>query len=463
MRTLCLMRNMSYFANLRCVCCFAANFVCDFHVFTLLINLMLERLVLVGGLKKYAALRLQPRCALADHLNHKSLQKLIADEDFCRHLPKKCKDQFAELLLGLSDAGDPRKTASEIIAELEQKFSEDGKIFSSVPEMADTSLCQSDMDFQHSFGPHDFEASDKTVQTEASDIVSCIHSIDKLCLQFDRQSLKSAEVDMKLLLSSGLSASYLTSVGFTSDDLREAGYEEAGGTSTGLSARVVNPPDAELVAWQICDEQLHHITNVMQRLCHGSHDSLSSEQLEQSKSFLREDTPPMLVHPDRCKVFLRSGLCMALGCAVEKLIEARAWFFARRAANVKEYELQIDQASLMQDPSQTVQTFVTSFGFTEEQVLHAMMLCDGDADSALMYLTTADVAALNVGPISRKGHYNLQRNIGGTGRTVSQETTRAHEVKMQQISHLLRRIDVMESMIVLILEQIAAVGRFSST
>jgi hypothetical protein len=383
---------------------------------------------------------------------------VIADEDFCRHLPKKCKDQFAELLFGLSDAGDPKKTASEIIAELKQKFSEDDRIFSSVPEVADSSLSQSAMDIRHSLGPHDdVDASDKIVHTEASEIVSCIHSIDKLCLRFDKQSLESALVDIKSLLSSGFTALYLKTVGFTSEELEEASFDDATATSIECSAKELIPPDPEVFAWQICDSQLQHIINVMQGLCHGSNELLSVEQVEQSKSFLREDRPPMLVHADRCKVFLRSGLCMALGCAVEKLIEARAWFLSRQMANVRERELLLDQACLMQDVSQTVQAFV-DFGFTEEQVLQAMMLCDGDADAALNYLTNADLSVISLDPISRKGHYKLQRNVVGTARTLAQEVTRAHEVKLQQITRLLQRIDVMESMIVLILEQCAVVG-----
>ena len=87
-----------------------------------------------------------------------------------------------------------------------------------------------------------------------------------------------------------------------------------------------------------------------------------------------------------------------------------------------------------------------------------MNCCDGDMEDALNLLTNPDIGQLQLNPISRKGFQTLRSNIGRTARTAAEEMTLAHNVKMQQIEDLLQQITVMESMIVLIVQQCAAVG-----
>jgi hypothetical protein len=415
------------------------------------------RLCLAGGFKQYGHMRDFFRNRLANHVNQEKLVALIGDENFCRHLNKKHRDQFAELLLLLSeDKKDPNKSPSEIFAHLLKKLREDEKIFSCLPD-ANLDVSDSVMSQSFSFMKLDDGLATPRVQNDALEVISRIDRIRTLCLRFDAQLLKSADCDAKKLQTLGFSAFALGNAGFTSDELAKAGFEEAERTSAECAVQESKPRDPEAFSWHVCAGQLQQITDLMQGLCQKSDECPSPEDAQNSNSFVREDKLPLLVHPDTCKVFLSFGLFTSLGYAVEELIAARAFLLDRQTTIKKEHALAMDQAHVMQHADHAVQAII-GMGFEEPQVLEAINLCDGDMDDALNLLTNPDIGQLHLNPISRKGFQTLRSNIGSTARTAAQEKTFDHNDKMQQIECLLQLINVMESMIVLILEQCAVVG-----
>jgi hypothetical protein len=423
----------------------------------------LLRLCLAGGFEQYGRMRDFPRNLLANFfLDQKNLEKLIVDKNFCRHLNKKHRGQFAELLRRLSeDKKDPNKSPSEIFAHLLQELREDDKIFSCLPD-ANHDVSDSDMSQSFSFMTLDDGLdglATPRVKTDAKAVISSIDRIELLCLRFDAQLLKSAEppYDAKCLRTLGFSAFELGNAGFTSDELTKAGFAEAERTSSECTVHESKPGDPEAFSWVVCANQLQQITELMQGLCQKSNECSSPEDAQSSNSFVREDKLPLLMHPETCKVFLKFGLFRSLGDAVEKLISARTFLLTRQTTIEKEHALAMDQAHVMQHADHAVQAII-GMGFEEPQVLEAINCCDGDMEDALNLLTNPDIGQLHLNPISRKGFQTLRSNIGRTARTAAEEMALAHEVKMQQIENLLEQIDVMESMIVLIVQQCAVVG-----
>ena len=421
------------------------------------------RLCLAGGFKQYGRMRDILRNLLKNFfLDQKNLEKLIVDKNFCRHLNEKHRGQFAELLLRLSeDKKDPNESPSEIFAHLLQNLRGDEKIFSCLPD-ADHDVSDSDMSQSFSFMTLDDGLdglATPRVKTDAKAVISRIDRIGLLCLRFDAQLLKSSEppYDAKRLQTLGFSAFELGNAGFTSDELTKARVEEAERTSSECTVQESKPRDPEAFSWIICADQLQQITDLMQGLCQKSNECSSPEDAQSSNSFVREDKLPLLMHPETCKVFLKFGLFNSLGDAVEKLISARTFLLTRQTTIKKEHALAMDQAHVMQHADHAVQAII-GMGFEEPQVLEAIKCCDGDMEDALNLLTNPDIGQLQLNPISRKGFQTLRSNIGRTARTAAEEMTLAHNDKMQQIEDLLQQIGVMESMIVLIVQQCAVVG-----
>jgi hypothetical protein len=277
----------------------------------------------------------------------KNLQRILSEEDFCQHLPTNFRDHFKNLLLGLWDSED-----SSEYPTLKDLLNLSEGIFSSVPDVNDMIQSVTDLSTSDHFylGPNDVsdasEPDKKTslsaVEAKASEIISSIsNTIRTLCLRFDAASLDSACVGTARLLENGFSASTMKSFGFTSEQLKKLGFDEANdgrsssAFSSAVSACMCSPHSAELdpeeFAWRICAEQMQSVTKTMQRLCEKCVDCPSPDHLETSKSFFQEDKrKPVLLHPDTCKVFFRNNLCDCLGSAVNELFEARKHLTKRR-------------------------------------------------------------------------------------------------------------------------------------
>jgi hypothetical protein len=295
------------------------------------------RLVLVGG-SKYSGIREIRRIDLKQRLGFgKNLQRILSEEDFCQHLPSICRDHFKNLLLDLWDSEDCSKYPT-----LKDLLNLSEGIFSSVPDVDEMIQSATDLSTSKHFysGPADLsDASEpdkrkslKAVEVEALEIISSIsNTIRTLCLCFEFASLDSACVGTARLIENGFSASTMKSFGFTSEQLKKLGFEEA---DDGCSACMCAPHSADLdpeeFAWQICAEQLQRVTETMQRLC-GKCDGCSSpDHLETSKSFFKEDKKPVLLHAGTCKVFLRNNLLDCLGIAANELCKAREYLTRRR-------------------------------------------------------------------------------------------------------------------------------------
>ncbi len=205
-------------------------------------------------------------------------------------------------------------------------------------------------------------------------------------------------------------------------------------------------------------DQLHEVSKAMQSLCQKCHNHPSQEQQEQSKRFLQEDKQLMLVHPDACRVFFRAGFCHALGVAVENLIAIRNLLTTQKSEIEREFQLQWDQACALQGAPQIVQALVDTGCGTESQVIAAMALCDNDADAALIFLTSANLDEIK---LSRDQKYQLQSKISIKANDDRQKMKNVFDEKLRQISESVERVDVIEGLIALILEQCAVVRPFA--
>ena len=249
-----------------------------------------------------------------------SLESILAEEGFCRHLPQACVGQFADVLRGLWDVkNDSRIPTYGALLQL--------PFFSSIyAQSLDVDLSESNMDMSmyqsgsvpHWLGPHggsdDSDVNIGEVQQAADELIFSIRSIEQLCLpcgpNLDEFSCENCAANLAIILKA-----METLVGCKSED--------------GLPSPV---------------------------------------QREHCKGFLREDKRLMLVHPETCKVFLRKDLCGALGCAVEKLIDVRKSLAAQLDAIENQHKLELEQAFAMQDAQKIVQHFVGIEVGTPEQV-----------------------------------------------------------------------------------------------
>jgi hypothetical protein len=378
-------------------------------------------------------------------LGRKGLEGIVSEKDFCRHLPKEYKNQFVELLLALWRAEDPLRTPT-FAALMKLPF------FATVPDV------DFGMDSQHFLGPHDSsDVFDPEVQKEAQRIISRIESIQNLCLHFGAPSLKNAGLDASMLLKKGFSVSALKAAGFTQEDVQEAGYGK--GDLEALECCEDDVSDPDRYAWLVCDRQLRDVKKAMKGLCEKRNDANSPERRESSKGFLQEDKQVMLVHPETCRVFLRYGICDALGRAVQKLIETRLNLQTRMSAITVKHNAEYDQACAMQDPGKIVRHFIGMECGTEAQVLRAMELCCGDVEAALTLLTSEpNLDDLDDETIrSRRSRYNLQRDISSMARFTAQGIVHAYKKNMEHLEGLFRSMDEIESLIMLIMEQCAVV------
>ena len=342
------------------------------------------------------------------------LERILAQKGFCRHLPTACIGQFADLLRGLWVKTEVEDDAIPTFGALLQL-----PFFSSVhAQRPDVDLSESNMDASqyqsgfvpHSLGPHDgcdgLDVNIFEVEKAADAFISSIRSVQKLCLPCG--------------------------------------------------------PNPDEFSREVCACELAAIIKAMQSLVGRDGDDMPSPvQREHCKGFLLEDKKLMLVHPETCKVFLRSDLCGALGFAVDKLVEVREKLAAELHAIERKHKLELEQACAMQDAHKIVQHFVGIQVGTEEQVLRALRLCEGDAEAALNLLTADDdlLKFDDAEILSRKDRYKLGRSISDMARFNAHGMIQVHQDKVNQFLGLLRQVDVIESLIVLILEQCAVVNK----
>jgi hypothetical protein len=366
---------------------------------------------LVGG-SKYQKERSLPRCHLAGHFGRTGLEKIVQADDFCHHLPLTCRRQFANLLLGLWGTVHPFETSSfGVLLKLSDGF------LSSVPDIPGLRDSVCDMtSSQHFLGAACDPASamvEPEVQKKANEILSCIRAIDKLCLCF-------RNVDTSVLEGS-------------SEQLKKPASKEDN-TPRSSSARQPDAAEAEQFAWAVCADQLERVTQIIENLCTSceSRDCQSPEHREASTSFVQDDKKLMLLHPGTCGIFLRSGLCRELGIAITKLIEARNYLNPKLE---RDREAQASPCCL--------------------QKLEDLLLKLHDANACKAFL---QANCCHTGSAVKKfiaTRENLKAQTSGTEREA--RVSDSSELVLEGPSGLLRRIDKIESLIMLILEQCAVV------
>jgi hypothetical protein len=160
------------------------------------------RLVLVDGSKgdfgKYIRIH---RNSLDKIFGRKKLEYHVRDQNFCKHLPEKCRIDFGNFLLGLWDAEDRSKTPSFAILK---SF----EFFSSVPDVVGLHQSVTEMSASQHYLGDSFDAShldkeeQKKVQKEAQQIISFIRD-ECHGLEFATESTESfcvSDVQLQRLL-----------------------------------------------------------------------------------------------------------------------------------------------------------------------------------------------------------------------------------------------------------------------
>ena len=194
------------------------------------------------------------------------------------------------------------------------------------------------------------------------------------------------------------------------------------------------------------------ILETMQCLC------VSPKQQQQSKGFLKDDQQPTLVHLDTCRLFLSAGLCDALGKAVKNMIETRVRLKVQVSRIEREFEGHKEQAREMAGFN-IVSALVERELGTEGQVLDAMQVCDYDVDAACSLLMSDQKS--DEPTLSREQKRLIQKEIARRANSDREEMEKGYKEHLRQLSESLERVDVIESLIVLILEQCAVVRPFA--
>jgi hypothetical protein len=200
-------------------------------------------------------------------------------------------------------------------------------------------------------------------------------------------------------------------------------------------------------------EELQEILETMQCLC------VSPKQQQQSKGFLKDDEQLTLVHLDTCRLFLSAGLCDALGKAVKNMIETRGRLKAQVSQIEREFEGHKEQAREMAGFNIVAALVDRELG-TEGQVLDAMQVCDYDVDAACSLLMLTDQKSVEP-TLSREQKRQILKEIARRANSDREEMESSYKEHLRQLSESLERVDVIESLIVLILEQCAVVRPFA--
>jgi hypothetical protein len=336
------------------------------------------------------------------------LEEIVTSKEFCRHLPAEGRQQFAAVLRDLWKCHEPSKTPFQIVAEILDNHS--AAFFSGVP--VDIKSLHT-----HYLGPHVVVGEKETTLNYAREIVSCIRSTG-----FTPVNFKNAA----------------SAVAFTDD-----------------------PPHLyEPLAWSFCEVELNKIETAIRSLCTTRDDCPLREPLRQSKGFLHDDKLLMLVDPDKCRVFLLLGLCNALGDAVKNLIATREHLKARRLEIESEFKLEYDAARGMQKPDEFIEA-LRSLGIpgSDAHIMHAMKQCRGNVDAAADLLLSGQLNETI--PLTRSESDKIHREISGLVRDNLQAMEKCFHEKNNCLSGLLERIDVIESLVLLVMEQCAVVRLFS--
>jgi hypothetical protein len=147
------------------------------------------------------------------------------------------------------------------------------------------------------------------------------------------------------------------------------------------------------------------------------------------------------------------------------LVAAKTQFSAQLEEITTQHMLHLDHAQAMHSPNHVTQAFVDMGLGSESQVTLAFHLCDGDAEAALLLLLQSkEMGALDRDTsLSRSSRSKVQHEASQIAKLTTQSITRKFDEKMQQLLSLLEKVRVIESLIVLILQQCAVVSFPSST